>query len=54
MNEVNLHITYVILFSMTCVFALVYSIIFIAKLIDDYNTAEKAHKKMMDEKDFYL
>ena len=32
----------------------VYSILFLASMYKDYTEAEKAHKKLMDENNYYL
>ena len=45
---------YLILFGIMASFALIYCVLFLASLYKDYNEAEKAHKKLMDENNYYL
>ena len=45
---------YLILFGIMASFALIYSVLYLAGLYKDYTEAEKAHKKLMDENNYYL
>ena len=45
---------YLVLFGIMASFALIYSVLYLAGLYKDYNEAEKAHKKFIDENNYYL
>ena len=45
---------FIIMFGVSVSFTLIYFVFFLAQLYKDYNEAEKAHKKLKNENDYYL
>ena len=45
---------FIIMFGILASLTLIYCVLFLAKLYKDYAEAEKAHKKLMDENNYYL
>lgn len=45
---------FIIMFGVCVSLALIYSVLFVISMVRDYQEAEKAHKKLKDENDYYF